>query len=705
MSSPAIPSPSGKESFSMDVNEPNNPQIPGGNPGAASATRRFDLRPERTLFSKFRFIFRHLWIVAVCVGVGLLLAIGYIFKTVPVYRSTIVLKLAEQHERSYTPENSASSEADDMRDDAIVNTITESFKVDSLYLRVANDPTVQADPKLVPADPNQRPSPEALAGRIKGETSIALRRGTRLIDVHVEDPSPQTAQLLATVVVNQFITASGELDTGTSSAKRKFLMDEVDRVKRNLQKSEDGLQIYKEALRQKQRVDDQQKEIDTLSQRYLDAHPKLIEARSLMADIRQAFDAEIKKVIASYPAEATYWSQTLVNQPNQSQDAIISQELKGIEARTSVLQNEVDTESALFASLLKQLRDQDVQAQSAPIDLTVVDPASPPKNPFKPNPSTIIRNGILGGLLIGSLLIVLLQRLDTTFANAEEVEQTTELPVVAIVPILPRSATWKRNKKKDPATLSEEETLDDLVLISDPAGAAAENIRNLWAALELVGKEEDRRTMMFSSALPGEGKTFTSCNYAVSLAQHGSKTLLIDADLRRPSVHTRFKLKNNGPGLTEHVGRGLPLQDVVIKTIVPNLDLLLTGGKCPNPAEFLSGAGFIETLQRALRTYDRVVVDSPPIIPVGDTRLIAPYVQTMYRVVRAESTSRHAVRRSITFLDMVNVRPVGIVYNCVPAWSMDEYHGYSYSQKYKYGEAYGANSKPSAPSFLRRFGL
>jgi capsular exopolysaccharide synthesis family protein len=670
----------------------------------APVFRRFDIRPERTLFSKFRFVFRHLWIVGLSVVAGLLLSFGYIAKTTPIYRATTVLKVAERQQHSFTSENQADNGEDDLRDDSVLNTLIESFKLDSLYLRAANDPSLQQDTNLIPAAEDQRPSPADLAGRIKHETSVILRRGTRLLDVNVEDPSPKTAQLLSTTVVAAFVATSGDGDISTASAKRQFLVDETDRVKKSLQKAEDGLQVYKEALRQKQRVDDQQKVIDDLTQRYLDAHPKLIEARSLMNDIKQNFDAEIKKVIANSPVEAAYWAQAVTVQPNENPVDVVNQELKAVEARTNVLQNEVDTESALFANLLKQMRDQDVQSESAPTDVKVMDVAKLPTAPVRPNSQLIIRNGLLGGLLLGIAIIIILQRLDSTFASAEEVEQITELPVVAIVPILPRSSAAKRKKKAATSPL-EDEPLDDLVLISDPSGVAAENIRNLWAALELVGKEEDRRTMMFSSALPGEGKTFTSCNYAVSLAQHGSKTLLIDADLRRPSVHTRFRLKNDRPGLTEHVGRGTPLSEVVIKSVEPNLHIMLTGGKCPNPAEFLSGNGFVETLQRALRTYDRVVVDSPPIIPVGDTRLIAPYVQTVYLVVRAESTSRHAVRRSINFLEMVNVRPVGIVYNCVPSWSMDEYHGYSYSQKYKYGEAYGANSDSKSGSLLKRFGL
>lgn len=652
-----------------------------------------NIRPERNMFAKFRFVFRHLWIIGLAVIAGLLIAIGYLMTAVPIYQSTIILQVAQQQERSYTSTDDANNGEDNLRGDDILNTITQSLKLDSLYERVATDPAVQQNAHIIPAPKSgsERPSDEELADRIKAATTVSLLRDTRLISVSVESPVPEAAQKLATTVVSQYIAASAENDIGTSSAKRKFLLDEVNRTKLSLQKSEDGLQIYKEALSQKQRVDDQRKVVDDLSQRYLDGHPKLIEARSLLENLKIGFDAEIKRVIANYPAEAAYWTQSQNSQALGSQDDQIASELKLVEARTRVLQSEVDTESALFNSLLKQMREEDVQTESAPVDVKVVDPASLPKRPVRPVALIVISKGIAGGLILGIAIVLLMQRLDSTFGSAEEVEQLTDLPVVATIPLISQSGASRRSRRKatsDPDSSLEDKIYDDIALINDPSGIAAENIRTLWAALELVGKEEDRRTTLFSSALPGEGKTFMSCNYAVSLAQHGLKTLLIDADLRRPGVHTRFHLKNNQPGFTEHVAKGMDLSEVIHANMVNNLDIMLTGGKCPNPAEFFGGKGLAETLEGALLKYNRVVVDSPPIIPVCDTRLIAPYVQTMCLVVKAESTSRHAVRRALSFLEMAHVRPVGIIYNCLPPWSINEYHGYSYSKKYKYGEAY-----------------
>ncbi len=647
---------------------------------------------HRSLVSQFRFFLKHLWIVGLCLLAGLLLAIGYILTSIPLYRSTIVLQVAQQQQRVYDVAGSSNNE-DNLKGDDILNTITQTLKLQSVYDRVANDPSILEDPDIVPsAEAAKDPSVRGrLVGQLMENTAVSLQHGTRLIFVSVDYPVPEAAQKLATTIVNQFIAAGSESDISTSHARTQFLLEDVGRTKISLQKAEDGLQIYREALRQKQRVDDQQKVVDALSQRYLDAHPKMIEARSLLSDLERGVDAEIKKIIASSPTEATYWAQSQSTLTSPTPDDIFSSELKMVEARANVFQREVDTESALFESLLKQMRDADVKTESAPVEVHVVNAAHVSRVPVKPNKPLVLIVGILGGLVSGIGIVFLLQNLDSSLHTAEELEQVTGLPVLGTIPLLSARTALGRSRRKSTTTHEippDDQRYQDILLISDPAGIAAENIRSFRAALDLIGKEEDHRTTLFSSALPSEGKTFTSCNFAVSLAQRGARTLLIDADLRRPGVHTRFHLENNRPGLTEHVALGMDLEQTVHANVIENLDLMLAGGRCPNPAEFLGGTGFAETIDGALLKYDRIVVDSPPINLVSDTRLIAPFVHTVCLVVKAQSTSRHAVRRALSLLEMAQVRPAGIVFNCVPKWSVDEYYGYQ-SGQYKYGEAYG----------------
>jgi capsular exopolysaccharide synthesis family protein len=185
--------------------------------------------------------------------------------------------------------------------------------------------------------------------------------------------------------------------------------------------------------------------------------------------------------------------------------------------------------------------------------------------------------------------------------------------------------------------------------------------------VDLLGKPSEHRSILFTSALPGEGKTFVSCNHALALAKAGYKTLLVDTDLRRPSVHTRFKLQNI-IGFLEVVTQDLELNEAVHFRVAKDLNILTAGGKCPNPAEMLAGSGFEDTLRKALANYDRVVFDCSPVNLVSDSLLVAGHVDTVCLVVRAASTSRQAPLHAVTLLRRAHKEPAGIVLNAVPPW-------------------------------------
>src|SRR6266571_7039043 len=212
-----------------------------------------------------------------------------------------------------------------------------------------------------------------------------------------------------------------------------------------------------------------------------------------------------------------------------------------------------------------------------------------------------------------------------------------------------------------------------------PESPAAEAFRNLRAALSLLGPEAERKVSLFTSAVPNEGKSFTSANYSLALAQQGYRVLLIDGDLRRPNMHRIFRFpeamrKNNSeedsaPGVMDclvgeadlsSAPRPIPAGEIDIvteKVAVEGNFLTATGGqlsvlaggrRAPNPAEILAGPFFGQLVAEAARLFDRVVIDSAPILAVSDTLLMTPHVQTVCFVIRAAKTPRPAVRRAIS---------------------------------------------------------
>lgn len=236
-----------------------------------------------------------------------------------------------------------------------------------------------------------------------------------------------------------------------------------------------------------------------------------------------------------------------------------------------------------------------------------------------------------------------------------------------------------------------------------PGGAVAEGIRNLRAALSLLGPEADRRIFLFTSALPNEGKSFSSVNYALSLAQQGHRVLLVDADLRRPSVHKVFDdpgSRYEGPGVVDYLVGNVELEEasrlvttfeaeqdvnpLTEQTPLGELYILAGGQRAPNPAELLSGDCFKLLVADAGKKFDRVVIDTAPVLAVSDTLLIVPHVRTVCMVLRASKTPRNAINRALTLMKAAGTRPAGLLLNRLPRRRGAGY--YYYYSTHGYGE-------------------
>lgn len=619
-----------------------------------------------SLSSLASLLVRRAWIIGACFLVALLLAAFYLLATTPRFESVSVLQVEQRAQSVYTSaDKGTQAEASDS-DDTEIKTIEQALQLDGLFKSVVTDPAVLADPAFLPGfeKPSQNLSPEELADKLKKATTVKLRHGTRLIDVTVDHPNPGTAQLLNSTLINDFILENGRAQTDTDKMAVDFLQGEAVRFKTDLQHAQDALQVYRETLLIKDRITDQQKEVDDLVQRYRDKHPKLIEARAQLADLQTTFDAAIHKVISESPTESAYWSATVKNLLSENTADRVQDELKLVEARTNVLQSESDTQSALFANVLRQMRDAGVNKEMAPIVVDVIEHATLPIKPSKPRKLLILVLAGILGLAAGVSGVLSLHGMDSSLKSGTDVEQYLGLPILGMLPIVKGALPPTKRGARNPDAADSRATL---AVLTDPKGSAAENFRSLCVAVSLLGREKNHRVILFSSALAEEGKTFTSSNYAISLAQRGLKTLLIDADLRRPTVHEAFGFKNNEPGLTELISLGGKLSESVRRNVgVLNLDVLARGAESPNPSELLSGDGLKELLAEAMATYDHIVLDTPPLTAVSDSLLIAPLVQSVCLVVRSGKTPRLAAQRALHLLEMAGRRPVGVVLNCIP---------------------------------------
>jgi succinoglycan biosynthesis transport protein ExoP len=598
-----------------------------------------------------------------------LLTLGYLLITKPLYESTAVVQV-NQHEHSAIDVASSADGEQDLTSEDSVKTIEQNMQNYDLFEEVVKLPEIVNDPDFR-VGYNGSGTTADLADWLRSNTDIALRHGTRLIDVSVYHRVPGEAQKLAELLVVTYVTYGNQLQSSEQQSNYKLLSSESSGVKDNLQGAEQSLETYKDLLDLKTRIDNQEDLIDQLKERYREKHPQMIEARSLLAELNQEFDAEFQKTVSN---PINHGAPPLIVEPNSSTDDRVQAEIKYVQARAQVLQKEVDSESDLFNSLLKQAQDASVGQDSAATAIELVEPPQISNKPAKPKKSIILLLGLSMATFLGLGAVLGVRVLDSTIDTPMEAEAALGLPVIGTI----LRATPKKTKDGTaPKRLTNNTTglPDELVVATDPGSATAEGFRSLRAVVNLLGKPADNRSLLFTSALPGEGKTYVSCNYALSLAMTGVRTLLIDTDLRRPEVHNRLKLDNK-IGLVEMLNQELELHQVVHAKVAKNFDVLTAGGPCNNPAELLAGNGFRLVLAKALANYDRVIVDTGPVNLVSDCLLVAPEVSMVCFVLRAGSTARQAPKHAIALLRRAQKEPTGIILNAIPPGGDRLYLGY-----------------------------
>jgi capsular exopolysaccharide synthesis family protein len=343
----------------------------------------------------------------------------------------------------------------------------------------------------------------------------------------------------------------------------------------------------------------------------------------------------------------------------------------------------VESDRALYESVLKTMKETSVTKDIKPMRIRVVQPAFTPRKPFSPRRAMIAALSGLGGIFAGFLLVLCLNFLDSSIKTVDEAETLLRFPVLATVSDL------KEVKRKN----------HPLVVQDDPQSSGAEAFRTLRTSLSMLGRVEDRRVFLFTSSMPAEGKTFCSLNYAASLAQLGLKVLLIDGDLRKPSVELVLMGKEmETAGVTDYLTGRKSFEDVVQPCRLPGLFFISGGTIAPNPAELLAKDGLGELIERALKTYDRVVLDSAPVHAVSDTLLMLKNVQTVCLIIRGARTSTRSIARCVHLLKGAQAPLSGLVLNRMPLrrgigygyYKYSPYYDYRYHGKYSKKGVYGA---------------
>lgn len=348
----------------------------------------------------------------------------------------------------------------------------------------------------------------------------------------------------------------------------------------------------------------------------------------------------------------------------------------------NILKRDFEINQQLYESLLQRLKDATLSASLQVTNVHIIDPATIPVSPISPNRRRNLAAGLLVGLILGVTLAFVQEALDSSVRTTEEAERLVNAPALAVIPAEADAYRRKQLATSRPLTAGGPNGVG-LAVLKRPSSPMAESFRSLRTSVLLSTAPRPPQSLLVTSAQVGEGKTSTATNLAMSFAQRGGPVLIIDADLRRPSVAKTLGVANE-KGLSSFLTGAHSLDEVLIQyERVPNLWILPAGPRPPDPAELLSSHMMEATLKDLLKRFTQVIVDSPPLLLVTDAVILSAMVDGVILVVASGTTARGALTRAHRILENAGSRVLGMVLNKVDM-RFDTYYG-SYYGPYHQG--------------------
>ena len=406
--------------------------------------------------------------------------------------------------------------------------------------------------------------------------------------------------------------------------------------------------------------------ISSLSKRYREKHPAMIQLLQTLQEaeleLEGAVQNSVDKVYAGYIEAKSNFEMASQRLAEKEKELI---DLSKTRVEYSSLLRDLEVQQSFFQALNSRMTTEKAQVNLKNPNARVVDEAFPPPEdkPSSPNIAMNLAAGFFGGIAVGFGLIFAVAFLDDRVKSAFDIEGTIGLPMLGVVP---------RIKKLDTNTKAQ-------AVASNVDRHVTETFRSIHSALKLNDESRNAKIILATSTLPGEGKSFVSSNLSLTFANHGEKTLLIDADLRLPNVARSLQLENDF-GLLDHIEKGVALDEVIIKEVYPNLDVLPSGGKSKNPTQVLNSAQ-LEAMFADLRDrYDRIVVDSPPLAAVSDALNLLPLVDGTLYIIKFNTVKRKTAVVNVRRLWESNTPVFGAILNNITS-SLSSYYYSNYSDK------------------------
>ena len=570
--------------------------------------------------------------------------------------------------------------------------------------------------------------PGALVSAFMARVSAEPVKSSRLVDVGFVSADPRLAARAANQLTRDYVDQNAEVRRANLTSSITWLDQELERQRRRVEDSERAMATYRErqnalslqdsqnivvarlnslndaatrartTLAQKESLYDQvkglspgeaadtipaiqqnsfiqslkahvadlERERANLSERYGERHPEIIKVNASIRDSRRQLEAEITKAVDAVRKDyqtALAEERSLERSLDDQKGAALSLSRKNVSY--TVLEREAQSNRQVYESLLQRQKELQVLASSRGNNVRLVDVAEVPRAPFLPDMRRSLMMATLAGFGLALGLVAGLTYLDDTVKTPEDVAQKLQVPFLGMVPKVPGSRA---------------------LLSGDVPHTFGEAFRSLRTALAFSSGAATSRVVVVTSSQPLEGKTTTASNLAIALALGGEKVLLVDADLRRPNLHTTLGI-DNSVGLSHLLTGQASPRDAIRDSGTPNLWVMTAGQVPPNPSELLASDRMKALLGPSSEWFDWVVVDTPPVLAVTDAVILAPLAAGVAFVIRSEMTPRRHVRRALDTLMSGAPRLHGVVLNGVDLernkYYYSRYYGYEHTQYYK----------------------
>jgi succinoglycan biosynthesis transport protein ExoP len=570
--------------------------------------------------------------------------------------------------------------------------------------------------------------------------SVKPVRNSRLVEVSFDSVDPVLAALIVNTLANEYIELNFEVKYDATQKASKFLEKQSTDLKARLEKSEEDLvrfsqrhDIYtigekenvvlqtlsdlnaavtsaKAERIQKESVWDMVRSASPNSFPYVLRNPLIKELETNVANLK----VEQAKLSASFRAGWPEYDQVR-EQLTEAQSQLSAEKQKAIDnarmeyqtalrrerlltnalnvqkreagnfnqnsIQYNILKRQVDTDKQLYDGLLQRMKEAEVSAGLKSSNIHIVDEAEPPTAAYKPKKILNMGLALITGLILGIGLAFLTERLDSSFKTPDDIDRYLSVPSLGIIPSLNSMTSHskhlllseKSNNNSHPSSV-------ELVTHRDTHSILSEAYRNLRTSILLSPSNgHPPKLLVVTSSQQGEGKTTTSINIAITLAQAGGNVILLDCDMRKPRMHRVLNLFPDN-GMSTFLSGLSEMSPLIQKTEIPNLYAVSSGRIPPNPAELIGSSRMKEGLSFLGRSFNYVIIDTPPVLSVTDARIMGTMADGVILVIKGGSTPRDAVRLTKRLLQEVHVRILGSILNEVNILSAD----YSYYSKYYY---------------------